>query len=136
MYLIDTNILIYHFNDDIPEESIQKMDTIFKAHFNISIISKMEFLGFRKHTSNSFIKAKKFIKKSRSFSINDDIVDSVIDIRRENKIKLPDAIIASTALEEELTLVTRNVCDFEDIEELEIYNPFEENQSQNNNNDK
>ena len=125
MYLLDTNILIYHFNDNIPEDQSEKVDNIFKKYFNISIITKMEFLGFRKHTSFTFEKAKDFIKHSNNYNINDGIIESVIDIRREHTIKLPDAIIASTAIKNGLTLVTRNVSDFNDINKLEIFNPFE-----------
>ena len=46
-------------------------------------------------------------------------------IRLQYKIKLPDAIIAATALEYALKLVTRNVADFNSIEGLNVVNPFE-----------
>ncbi|MFW5988033.1 MAG: DUF5615 family PIN-like protein [bacterium] len=52
-------------------------------------------------------------------------MESVIDIRREHNIKLSDAIIASTAMENDFILVTRNTSDFKDIEKLEIFNLFE-----------
>ena len=67
MYLLDTNILIYHFNDNIPEDQSEKVDNIFKKYFNISIITKMEFLGFRKHTSFTFEKAKDFFAEDFYF---------------------------------------------------------------------
>lgn len=41
------------------------------------------------------------------------------------KIKLPDAIIAATALANNKILVTRNVDDFMKVKSLEIFNPFE-----------
>ncbi|TDB61346.1 PIN domain-containing protein [Arundinibacter roseus] len=47
-----------------------------------------------------------------------------IEIRRKHKIKLPDAIIAATALVHHLTLVTNNVSDFARIENLLVVNPF------------
>lgn len=37
---------------------------------------------------------------------------------------LADCLIAATALEHRLTLVTRNVADFDDVEELRIVNPW------------
>ena len=40
------------------------------------------------------------------------------------KIKLPDAIIAATALNQDAFLVTRNVSDFQGIAGLKIENPF------------
>ena len=40
------------------------------------------------------------------------------------KIKLPDAIIAATALVHNLTLLTRNEKDFSKISNVEITNPW------------
>ena len=127
MYLLDTNILIYYFNDDIPENQTKKISNILKKEFNISIITKMEFLGFRKHTEKTFQKAKEFINYSNSYNLNNNIVDIVIDIRRKYNIKLPDAIIASTALNNDFILVTRNEKDFKVIADLEIFNPYKWN---------
>ncbi len=58
MYLLDTNILIYYINDNIPENKLKKINQILKNHFNISVITKMEFLGFRKYKSDTFKKVK------------------------------------------------------------------------------
>jgi predicted nucleic acid-binding protein len=51
------------------------------------------------------------------------IADIAITIRKKKRIKLPDAIIAATAISEGLYLVTRNVEDFHDID-LKLTNPF------------
>jgi len=40
-------------------------------------------------------------------------------------MKLPDAIIAATALVYDLTLVTRNVADFKNIDRLKLVNPWD-----------
>jgi len=125
IYLIDTNILIYHFNGNIPDKSASKINKIFKEDFNISVITKMEFLGFRKHTKESFKKAKKFLEYCNVIELDDDIVNLVIDIRRNYSVKLPDAIIAATAIFKNYTLVTRNTKDFEELE-ISIYNPFDD----------
>ena len=46
------------------------------------------------------------------------------EIRKMHTIKLPDAIIAATALVYDLTLISRNVSDFKNIEGLKVLNPF------------
>ena len=51
---------------------------------------------------------------------------TAIQLRQQRKISLGDAIIAATALEHRLTLVTRNVKDFEWIAGLKVINPIRE----------
>jgi len=123
MYLLDTNILIYHLNRSIPVQSIEKIRQILKNHFNISIISKMELLGFRGHSPQSYKKSESFLENAAIIGLDDEIVDTVIQLRKNKSIKLPDAIIAATARVNHWTLVTRNENDFSGIE-LTILNPF------------
>jgi predicted nucleic acid-binding protein len=42
------------------------------------------------------------------------------------RIKVPDAIIAATALEYSLQLVSRNEEDFSQIQDLKLVNPFQQ----------
>lgn len=48
-------------------------------------------------------------------NLDETIVKEVIRIRRNNKIKLPDAIIAATAIIKQLDLITSNVGDFKSV---------------------
>ena len=123
MYLIDTNILIYHINKNIPGNSRLRLRQIFQHYFNISVITKMEFLGFKRHTEKSFRKSSKFLEHASIIDLDDEIVDIVISLKRNKSMKLPDAIIAATAIRKRWTLVTRNESDFRNIN-LDIYNPF------------
>ncbi len=45
--------------------------------------------------------------------------------RQYHKMKTPDAINAATALIHGLTLISRNVSDFKQISQLQVFNPFE-----------
>ncbi|MDP3007993.1 MAG: hypothetical protein Q8N30_02865 [Methylococcales bacterium] len=45
-YLLDTNILIYYFNGEMESSVENKVSTLITDIFQISVISKMEFLGF------------------------------------------------------------------------------------------
>lgn len=124
MYLLDTNILIYHFADQLPSHAQETIDDIFKRNFNISVITKIEFLGWRKLNNKQMQKAKEFLSFATVISLNRLISDRTIIIKQSHNIKLPDAIIAATALSRNFTLVTRNSEDFKELK-IKIYNPFE-----------
>ena len=96
---------------------------LLRESFQISVISKMEFLGFPFNLQERQ-KAVQFMECAMIRSLSDEIVQRVIEIRQVNRIKLPDAIIAATALQNSAILVTRNTKDFKTLE-LETHNPFD-----------
>ena len=123
-YLIDTNILIYHTKGS--QITIDFIGNLIAQHsFNISILTKIEFLGWDKHTSDGFAKCKQLIELANIYPVDEDIANKTIELRRKSSIKLADAVIAATAILHNSRLVTRNVDDFKRIEGLEVMNPFE-----------
>ncbi|MDI1276337.1 type II toxin-antitoxin system VapC family toxin [Methylobacter sp.] len=122
-YLLDTNILIYYFNGNMECAVKDKVSKLIRESFQISIISKMEFLGFPFNLQERQ-KAEQFVECATIRSLSDEIVQHVIDIRKGKSIKLPDAIIAATAVQYSAILVTRNTKDFKALA-LETYNPFD-----------
>ncbi len=58
------------------------------------------------------------------YTVDENIADKAIELRKQTKIKLADAVIAATALQHNLKLATRNVDDFKMIEGLEVVNIF------------
>lgn len=55
--------------------------------------------------------------------LTNNVVDVCIDIRKKIKTKLPDAIIAATALVYDLNLITHNISDFKQIKGLTVVDP-------------
>lgn len=123
-YLIDTNILIYHTKGS--QHTIAFITDLINKHaFNISILTKIEFLGWDKHTPDGYEKCKRLLDRATIYSLDDTIADKTIELKRKLNIKLADAIIAATAISNNLKLLTRNVDDFKMIDEIEVINPFE-----------
>ena len=116
--LLDTNIIIYYFNGIITDD---KIDEILKNSFNISIITKIEFLSWQKLREDKVLeqKALAFISHANVYELTDEIADKVIDIRQQYRVKTPDAIIGATALVYGFDIVTNNVADFKNLD-LEI----------------
>ncbi len=125
-YLIDTNILIYYYDDQIPVKVVDVVDDIFYKSFNISTITKIEFLGWQNYDERQYQQAVLFADGARVFPLTESIANKTIALKREKRIKLPDAVIAATCLENDFILVTRNQDDFKGIKDLRIYNPFSE----------
>lgn len=84
----------------------------------------MELLGFAFRSIEEERITEQFVADLHTLPLSDRIVRQTIAIRKSRKIKLPDAIIAATALAHDCTLVTRNVSDFSSIEGLKVHNPF------------
>ena len=116
--LLDTNIIIYYFNGLITDN---KIDKILKKSFNISIITKIEFLSWQKLREDKVLeqKALAFISHANVYELTDEIADKVIDIRQRYRVKTPDAIIGATAVVHGFDIVTNNVADFKNLD-LEI----------------
>ncbi|WP_292517918.1 type II toxin-antitoxin system VapC family toxin [Methanoculleus sp.] len=123
-YLLDTNILIYYLADAIPPERVSEIETMLTSSFRVSIITKIEFLGWKKHTPEGYALAQDFIRSAEVYPLTDTIADRAIHLRRTCGMKLPDAVIAATALTHECALVTRNESDFSGICALEVVNLF------------
>ncbi len=123
MYLLDTNVIIDFLNSRLPTKG---RDLISEIEPIISVITRIELFASSKISETENVKLLQFIDVVKIIEIIDnDIVNEVIAIRRKRKVKLPDAIIAATAITNNLILLTRNTADFEKIERLSILNPFE-----------
>jgi len=65
-----------------------------------------------------------FIKAGTVHSLDEMVILKAIEIRRDQKPKLPDAIIGATAIVKQFILVTRNETDFVGIPDLVLLNPW------------
>lgn len=122
-YLVDTNILIYHIKGSQIITDFLCSLTV-KQSFNISILTKIEFLGWNKHTPEGFEKCKHLIESANVYYVDENIADKAVELRRKMNIKLADAVIAATALTHNLKLATANVDDFRAIAEIGLFNPL------------
>jgi predicted nucleic acid-binding protein len=123
-YLLDTNVIINFLEASLPENAMSEMKIIVDNRPQISVITKMETLGFNFLSAFEQESMETFINYSEIQNLNNEIVNKTIELRKQKKISLPDAIIAATAIVNNLILITRNVKDFSHIEEIKIVNPF------------
>ncbi|MFO7658271.1 MAG: type II toxin-antitoxin system VapC family toxin [Bacteroidales bacterium] len=120
-YLLDTNTVLDYMGNKLPGKAKKALAQIIDDEINLSVINKIELLGFSKVEQDLI----DFVSCSNICPMDDDIVEKTIEVRRLYKIKLPDAVIAATALCNGFTLVTNNTKDFKNIPGLLILNPYE-----------
>ena len=121
--LIDSNIVIDYLNRKLPVKGIQLLNQRIKKGAALSVISKIELLSQPMPSSDEAL-MRQFIATVQVLPITEEVVDLAIAIRKLTRIKIPDAIIASTASLNRSLLITRNVQDFKGIPELELFNPW------------
>ena len=123
--LFDTNIFIYHFNNQLTESGTALLREGIAGNGAYSVITRIEVLGYRQSESAES-QAKQLLSKLVELPLTSEIAERTIAIRKSLRIKVPDAIIAATALEYSLQLVSRNEEDFSQIQDLKLVNPFQQ----------
>ncbi|OQX25526.1 MAG: hypothetical protein BWK80_15190 [Desulfobacteraceae bacterium IS3] len=123
--LLDSNIPIYHINGQLDEHGEQLFSDMMKAGAYISVISRIEILGWQGHTKDSLTVTRDLLQRLIEYPLTSPIAEICISIRQNYRVKLPDVIIAATALYLNLPLMTRNVKDFSLIPDLKLMNPFD-----------
>ena len=116
-YLIDTNTLSDYFGEKLPLDGLDFIDTLVNENPQISIMTRIESLSYLTPQIEIF---RSFVNYSTVFDLTEDIIVRTIALRRSRRIKIPDAIIAATALEYDLTLITHNTSDFQGIPNLKL----------------
>jgi predicted nucleic acid-binding protein len=121
--LVDSNVIIDYVSNRIPEKSAKQLDIYFNSNFSVSIISKIEVLGFNTQEFE-LEQLESFIQLSSIVYIDEAVAGKTIEIRRMKRIKLPDAIIAASALVQNCILISHNTTDFNKIEGLQVLDPY------------
>jgi hypothetical protein len=125
-YLWDTNTAIYYLQQQFSADAELFIDEILKQQQPIiSAITEIELLCWKTASGKDIQAIQSFINGAVVIELEQDIKISTAAIRKAHKIKLPDTIIAATALVYNLTLLTRNTSDFKDIKGISLHNPFD-----------
>jgi predicted nucleic acid-binding protein len=123
--LFDTNTIIYYLQQQFSPQAADFIDNLLMTSKPcFSVITEIELLCWKTATAKDIKLIRSFINDSTVIELEHAIKHATVDIRKGYKIKLPDAIIAATALVYNLTLITRNISDFKDIPDLRLKNPW------------
>jgi predicted nucleic acid-binding protein len=120
-YLMDTNAVIDYLNGKLPDACVAAID---ENGIEISVITRIELLAWHGATGTQLTILNNFIASCIVHQLNEPVILAAIEIRKTKACKLPDAIIAATAITMKLILLTNNTTDFNNINTLTLNNPY------------
>lgn len=126
-YLIDTSAVIKYLNGTLLPSGLHLLDRIVDSETILSLITEIELRVWEPVNVSDKQVYEAFISGSVVLDINRDIVEETITIRKNYRLKLPDAVIAATAIVNNLTLIADNDRDFARVDKLKYLNPNHEN---------
>jgi predicted nucleic acid-binding protein len=119
--LVDSNILIY-----AAQPVHAQLRRFIADHAPaVSAVSYVEVLGYHQLDDEELQYLEEFFRLAQVLSLSQAVLDQAVALRQQRKMSLGDALVAGTALVHSLTLVTRNVEDFQWIQGLSLLNPFD-----------
>lgn len=106
-YLLDTNAIValLRGHASLVERLRQA------AWVGISILSQIEFLAFPDLSNEDKSYFAQFLERVEVVGLDREhprLIERVVEVRRTQRLKLPDAIIVATALHSAATLVTED----------------------------
>lgn len=107
--LVDTDIFIDHLRGAVQMKAG-------RHRLSYSVITRAELFAGATGTDL----AARVLAPFREISVDRAIAERAGRIRRESGLRMPDALIAATALERKLSLVTRNKKHFDQVRGLRI----------------
>jgi len=114
-FLFDTNVIISFLNDDKLRPSSVQLDIT----FIISVITELELLSSNKLTKREEKAVNDLLAETFIIGIEADIKTKTIMLRRKYGLKLPDALIAASAIIHKVPLVSDDKI-FKKVKELKL----------------
>ncbi len=111
---LDTNIILYLLQGD---QTLAK--SLDRTKFYISFITQLELLSFPGLTKKEINIITDLLAECVIIDINSEIKIITTDIRKKYRLKLPDCLIAATALFLDLPVISAD-SDFKRIEMLNL----------------
>lgn len=110
----DTSLLVNFFNGIEPAGKILKGQNIW-----VSAISEIELLSYSALTKSQTKIIRSFLDECMISELSRPVREIAIEIRKKQKLKVPDAVIAATSIHLDFPLITMDN-DFEKVNNLNV----------------
>jgi predicted nucleic acid-binding protein len=119
VYTLDTNAIIYYVNDDPQAAPI--LQAIFddqRIPIYASVLTEVELFSAPQMSTEEVARIESVLTTISRITLTTQIARVAGRIRSTYRLKLPDSVIAATAIFTGSTLLTRNVRDFKRVPNL------------------
>ena len=99
--LLDTNVVLYFLGGRLT-------NPLPLGQYLVSVITEIELLSYPSLSSDEEIQIRDFLSKITVVEIDGSIKELAIALRKQYRLRLPDAIIAATAQSLNATLFTND----------------------------
>ena len=100
-FVLDTNVILYFLGGRL-------VDPFPAGDYAISVISELELLAYPGLVSSEEQRVRGFLADIPITDLTQSVKHHAVDLRKRFGLKLPDAIVAATALALEATLLTND----------------------------
>ena len=120
MYTLDTNAILYYLKDDPNTVSILRDIFTQNVPLYVSAITELELFAFSNLSTAEEKLIEELLTTVAVISLDSHIARLAAFVRRQYRLKVPDSVIAATALFTGSTLLTRNTRDFQQVPRLSV----------------
>jgi len=125
-HLIDSNTIIEYVGKRLPITGTLWLENLIDSEDGtLSIINWIEIFSYPSIGDEEKNRFEDLCERLMLLNLTFDIAERTALLRQTVKMKLPDAIIAATALVHNLTLVTNDTHDFKNVPGLNLLNPHD-----------
>ena len=121
-YLIDSNVWI-EAAANVPSAVKALKYAMQGPWVGYSAITRLELFSYPDLNAREERQLKELLGLFIEVAVTAEIIDKAIAIRRSKRVRIPDALIAASALQTCSTLITRNIDDFKKIVGLNMIDP-------------
>lgn len=119
-YTLDTNAIIYYLKDDSNAVPLLREIFAHEAPLYVSAITELELLAYSSLSAQEKALIEEILTTISIIPLDSHIARLASLVRRQYRLKVPDSVIAATAIFTGSTLITRNTRDFKRVTTLSL----------------
>lgn len=120
MYTLDTNAILYYLKDDSAAVSVLRGVFAENVPVYVSAVTELELFAYSDLSSQEESLIEELLKTISVIPVDSRLARLAALVRRHYRLKVPDSVIAATAMFTGSKLLTRNTRDFRKIPSLTV----------------